>query len=349
MGQQATVQRLHTVDQTKKPLQQAKTPVLQLLRNHIRVKHLSYSTEQTYADWVRRFWLFHNIGKPQKRSLYDMGRAEVEAFLTHLALARKVSASTQNQAFNALLFLYRNVIPKDMDGINAVRAKQSRRLPCVLTRQEVSAILGNLHGTDWLMGSLLYGCGLRLTEVLRIRVKDIDFSQHTITVRCGKGNKDRIVPLPDVVSDPLQKHLERIKPFHIQDAKDKIPVSLLDGLDRKYPNIPYEWGWYWVFPARKRGIDPRSGKLKRHHLHETALQRSVKDAVRAAKVCKPAGCHTMRHSFATHLIEDGYDIRTIQELLGHKDVRTTQIYTHVMNRGVAVRSPLDRMVKEWQR
>lgn len=342
MLQQQAVQRLHTAPQQAEQKATPKTPVLELVKRHICVKHLSYSTEKTYCAWIREFWAFHQRGT--KRSLYDMGRPEVEAFLTHLAVQRRVSASTQNQAFNALLFLYRNVIPKDLDNINAVRAKQSRRLPTVLTQAEVKAVLANLHGEAWLMGSLLYGCGLRLTEVLRIRVKDVDFDRHSITVRQGKGDKDRIVPLPSVVAEPLKKHLIRIRKFQEQDAKDRIPVSLLDGLDRKYPNIPFEWGWFWVFPARKRATDSRDGKLKRHHLHETALQRTIKSAVRAAKICKPAGCHTFRHSFATHLIEDGVDIRTVQELLGHKDVRTTQIYTHVLNRGVATRSPLDRIL-----
>lgn len=341
MQQTAVVQRPLTDQRPGK--ERPKTPVLQLVRNHCRVKHLSYSTEKTYCGWIKSFFAYFN--ERAKRSLYDMGRAEVEQYLTHLAVDLRVSASTQNQAFNALLFLYRNVIPKDMGDINAVRAKRSRRLPTVLTRTEVAAILGKLHGTDWIMTALLYGCGLRLTEVLRIRVKDIDFDEkHAITVRCGKGDKDRIVPLPEVLLSPLQKHLARIRRFHEMDAKDRIPVSLFDGLDRKYPNIPYEWGWFWVFPARKRGIDPISNKLKRHHLHETALQKIVHSAVRAAGICKPAACHTFRHSFATHLIEDGYDIRTVQELLGHKDIRTTQIYTHVLNRGISIKSPLDRMV-----
>lgn len=339
MQQAATARTLHTAAQ---PQEQKKTSVLDLLRRHCRVKHLSHSTEKTYCEWIKRFWLHIGQGK---RSLYDMGRAEIEAYLTHLAVQRHVSASTQNQAFNALLFLYRHVIPKDLGEIDAIRAKKSRRLPVVLTQAEVKAILGKLHGEAWIMGTLLYGCGLRLMECLRLRVKDVDFEKCAITVRCGKGDKDRIVPLPEVTASALQKHLDRVKRFHAQDAKDHIPVSLLEGLERKYPNIPFEWGWYWIFPARKRGNDPRSGKLKRHHLHETALQRTVKEAVRAAKIIKPAGCHTFRHSFATHLIEEGVDIRTVQELLGHKDIRTTQVYTHVLNRGCAVKSPADRLLK----
>ncbi len=338
MQQTAAVQTQHTSNQQP---EQSKIPILDLLRRHCRVKHLSYSTEKTYCGWVKAFWHFHQ--KSGKRSLYDMGRPEVEEYLTDMAVRKHVSASTQNQAFNALLFLYRNVIPKDLGEIDAIRAKKSRRLPVVLTQAEVKAILGQLHGEAWLMGTLLYGCGMRLMEVLRLRVKDVDFDRHTITVRLGKGDKDRIVPLPDVTAGPLKKHLERVRKLQEIDAKDRIPVSLLEGIERKYPNIPFEWGWYWVFPARKRGIDPRSGKLKRHHLHETALQRNVKEAVRAANVIKPAGCHTFRHSFATHLIEDGHDIRTVQELLGHADVRTTQIYTHVMNRGCSVKSPMDRL------
>lgn len=334
------VQTLHTAE----PEQKKKIPILQLLRNHCRVKHLSYRTEQSYSGWVRRFFTFHNSKGKAPLSLYDMGRQEVEAFLTYLALDRNVSASTQNQAFNALLFLYKNVIPKDLGEIDAIRAKKSTRLPVVLSREEVRSILKYLSGQEWLMVSLLYGCGLRLMECLRLRIKDIDIEKLSIIVRCGKGDKDRVVMLPEVVVESLKRQMLKASDLHKQDAIDKIPVSLLDGLERKYPGIPYEWGWYWIFPARKRGIDPISKKLKRHHLHETALQRTVKQAVRRAKIIKPAGCHTFRHSFATHLIEDGVDIRTVQELLGHKDIRTTQIYTHVLNRGCSVKSPLDRLI-----
>lgn len=340
LRQDSSVQTLHSAE----PEQKKKIPILHLLKNHCRVKHLSYRTEQTYCGWVRRFFNFHNQKGRAPLSLYDMGRQEVEAFLTHLALDRNVSASTQNQAFNALIFLYKNVIPKDLGEIDAIRAKKSTRLPVVLSREEVRSILKCLSGQEWLMVSFLYGCGLRLMEVLRLRIKDIDTEKLSITVRCGKGDKDRIVMLPEVVIESLKRQMLKAADLHKQDTNDKIPVSLLDGLERKYPGIPYEWGWYWIFPARKRGIDPISKKLKRHHLHETALQRTVKQAVRRAKIIKPAGCHTFRHSFATHLIEDGVDIRTVQELLGHKDIRTTQIYTHVLNRGCSVKSPLDGLI-----
>jgi len=334
-------QTLHT--EGKQPGK--KIPVLDLMRNHCRVKHLSYRTEQTYCQWVRGFFRYHNKKSQTRKSLYDMGRPEIEQYLTYLAVDRKVSASTQNQAFNALLFLYRNVIPKDLGEIDAVRAKQSRRLPAVLSREEIKSVLNRLQGVEWLITTLLYGCGLRLMECMRLRVKDIDFSAHSITVRAGKGDKDRIVPLPEKIIDPLQRHLRKVAEIHKQDAKDRLPVSCIEpGLERKYPKIPYEWGWYWVFPARKRAEDPRTKKIKRHHLHETAIQRIVKAAIRKAGIIKHASCHTFRHSFATHLIEDNVDIRTVQELLGHKDIKTTQIYTHVLNRGVSTRSPLDRLI-----
>jgi integron integrase len=310
-----------------------------MLRNACRVKHLSYRTEQTYSHWLRRFSLFHN-----HRPLSAMGGPEITAFLTSLAVDRKVSAATQNQALNALVFFYKNVVPTDLGNIDAIRAHRSRRLPVVLTVTEVAAIMERLQGDDWLMAMLLYGCGLRLTECLRLRVKDVDFDRMTITVRCGKGDKDRQVMLPEVVREPLRRHILGIEALHRQDRAAKIPVSLIpESLERKYPLTPFSWGWFWVFPARKRAVDPVSGKIKRHHLHETALQKIVKEAVRAAKIVKPCGCHTLRHCFATHLLESGADIRTVQELLGHASVITTQIYTHVTRTGCGTMSPADRL------
>jgi integron integrase len=332
MSDEPPLQPLHTATGPR-----PEPKAIQMVRNACRVRHLSYRTEQSYCHWLKRFSLFHH-----RRPLSQMGRPEIEAFLTHLAVDRQVAASTQNQAFNALLFFYTRVLPTDLGQIDAIRAKKPKRLPEVFTRSEVAAIMASLHGTDWLMGMLLYGCGLRLTECLRLRIKDVDFARHAITVRMGKGDKDRMVPLPDAVALPLRKHLDKVADLHRQDAADRTPVSLIpDGLARKYPGVPHEWAWFWVFPARKRAIDPRTGEIKRHHLHETALQRAVKTAIRKAGIAKHGGCHTLRHSFATHLLEAGYDIRTVQELLGHASVTTTQIYTHVISRACAVKSPAD--------
>ena len=333
--QQAAQKQTQHLGLVEKP----KSKLLDIVRNHCRLQHKSYRTEKTYCDWIKRFFLFNG-----KQSLALAGKEEIEKFLTYLAVERKVSASTQNQAFNALIFLYKYVIPKELGEINAMRAQRSKRLPVFFTQDEVQAILKQLRGTEWLMTALLYGCGLRLMECLRLRVKEIDFVMKTITVRCGKGDKDRVVTLPDSVIEPVKKQLDSIKWLHERDRQDRIPVSCLEGLERKYPNIPYEWGWFWVFPARKRAIDPISRQIKRHHLHETALQRIVKIAIRKAGIIKLAGCHTFRHSFATHLLQAGTDIRTIQELLGHKHLETTQIYTHVLNRGCSVKSPMDRLI-----
>ena len=273
-----------------------------------------------------------------------MGSPEIEAFLTHLAVKENVAASTQNQALAALLFLYREVLNKDLDGpIDAMRAKRPKRLPTVLTKEEVSKVIGFLSGTNQLMVKLLYGSGLRLMECVRLRVKDVDFAQRQIIVRDGKGMKDRVTMLPDVLIPPLQEHLRHVKRIHDDDlAKGYGSVYLPFALERKYPNANREWIWQYVFPAYKRSTDPRSGAIRRHHIHESGLQKAVKRAAKLAGINKRVTCHTFRHSFATHLLENGYDIRTVQELLGHKDVRTTMIYTHVLKRGgLAVRSPLD--------
>ncbi|TKB78658.1 MAG: integron integrase [Nitrospira sp.] len=267
-------------------------------------------------------------------------------FLSSLASDRRVSASTQNQALNAILFLFRDVLGKEIGYVNGVvRAKRPKRLPVVLAKEEVRLILARLRGTEWIMAMLLYGAGLRLMECLRLRVKDIDFRGNEICVRAGTGDKDRVTMLPAAVKEPLRRHLDQVKQQYEADVgKGYDGVSLPHALARKYPNAAKEWGWQWVFPASKLYQDRQSGEQKRHHLHESVLQRAVKEAVREAGIAKPASCHTFRHSFATHLLEDRYDIRTIQELLGHKDVSTTMIYTHVLNRGGhGVDSPADRL------
>jgi len=317
----------------------SKSPFLKSVRDLIRVKHLSLRTEEAYLGWIRRFILFHDKRHPQ-----EMGAAEVQAFLTHLAVEGNVAAATQNQAFAALLFLYREVLQKSLGTIeNVVRAKLPKRLPNVLTKDEVIRLLAFLRGEEWLVANLLYGAGLRLTEALRLRVKDLDFGYKQIVVRDGKGAKDRVSILPEKLVAPLQEHLVRVRLLQAEDLRLGFgEVYLPFALERKYPNANREWIWQYIFPAARRSIDPRSGKERRHHLSESVIQRAVKIAVSQTNVAKKASPHSLRHSFATHLLENGYDIRTLQELLGHKDVRTTQIYTHVINRGgLGVRSPLD--------
>lgn len=312
--------------------------LLDLVHNYCRVKHMSPRTEKSYIHWIKRYIHFHNVKHPKL-----MGTREVEAFLTHLALERNVSASTQNQALNALVFLYDKILLSTIGDLNAARAKKSKRLPVILSREEVVAIFENLSGQYWLIAGLLYGSGLRLMEALQLRVYDVDFSTSVITVRGGKGDKDRRVMLPDSLAGPLMHHLSEVQKIHRSDLSNGYgSVALPCGLERKYPNAKREFGWQWVFPATKRYQCRTTGEYRRHHLHETAVQRKVREAAKAAKIQKLVGCHTFRHAFATHLLEDGYDIRTLQELLGRKDVRTTMIYTHVMNKGVAIRSPLDR-------
>jgi integron integrase len=317
----------------------AKSRLLDQVRDKIRLKHYSLRTEQAYVDWIRRFILFHG-----KRHPALLGKTEVEAFLTHLAVNRQVAANTQNQAMSALLFLYQEVLGQTLEWLdNVERAKRPARLPVVLTRVEVQSVLTHLEGRYWLMASLLYGAGLRLMECARLRVKDVDFAMHQITVRDGKGGKDRVTMLPDALIEPLKTHLEKVKAIHEKDlAAGFGDVYLPFALARKYPRAGREWAWQYVFPAATRSLDPRSGSERRHHVDEQNLQRAVKAAVREAGITKPATPHTLRHSFATHLLQSGYDIRTVQELLGHKDVSTTMIYTHVLNRGgKGVCSPLD--------
>lgn len=316
-----------------------KPKLLDRVRDAIRFKHYSIRTEQAYVDWIRRYILFHG-----KRHPAEMAEAEVTEFLTHLAREGKVAASTQNQALSALLFLYKEVLREEIGWLEGVeRAKKPSRLPVVLSVKEARMILGHLNGPPRLMASLLYGSGLRLMECVRLRVKDVDFAYAQITVRDAKGGKDRVTMLPLELVDHLQRHLVRVKAQHEQDLEDGHgKVFLPHALDRKYPNAEGEWAWQYVFPSSRLAIDPRSGKKRRHHVAEGILQNAVKIAVRKSGLSKPASCHTFRHSFATHLLENGYDIRTVQELLGHKDVSTTMIYTHVLNKpGLGVKSPLD--------
>ena len=318
----------------------AKPRLLDQMRDRLRTLHYSLRTEQQYLFWVRRFVLFSGRQHPA-----TMGATEVEAFLTHLAVDRKVSASTQNQALAAILFLYTRVLELQLpwlDGI--VRAKKSRHLPVVLTPAEVRALLAQLRDQYWLIASILYGGGLRLNEALQLRVKDLQFDYRQFIVRNGKGGKDRVTIMPDALIGPLQQHLVRIRALHdLAMAKGYGGVELPCALARKYPTADVEWGWQYVFPAEQPSRDPHSGAWRRHHVFDDTVQRHVRAAVKAAGIDKPASCHTFRHCFATHLLERGYDIRTVQELLGHKDVKTTQIYTHVMRKGAnAVQSPLDR-------
>ncbi len=314
--------------------------LLDRVREVIRARHYSIRTEKSYVGWIRRFILYHNKQHPK-----DLSAIHIQQFLTHLAVDERVASSTQNQALNALVFLYKQVLKIQLEAIeDVVRAKKPQKVPVVLSRDEVGHLLASLNGTPWLMASLLYGSGLRLMDCLRLRVSDIDFDYKQITVRCGKGAKDRRTMMPDVVFEPLKTQVAHVKQIHRADVADGFGrVYLPAALERKYPNADRQLGWQYLFPASKRSVDPRSGRTMRHHVSESVLQGAVKKAVRIAGLEKPATCHTLRHSFATHLLEDGYDIRTVQELLGHKDVRTTMIYTHVLNRGgQAVRSPLDR-------
>jgi len=305
----------------------------------LRARHYSRRTEQAYCLWVRRFIRFHGIRHPA-----DMAEPEINAFLTHLAIDRRASASTQTQALSALLFLYRHVLGREVGELtDLVRARTSRRLPVVLTRDEVRTVLSELDGDRWLMASLMYGAGLRLMECLRLRVLDLEFTRGEIGVRDGKGGKDRITMLPRTLTPALESQLTAARAIHRRDLADGWGrVELPGALARKYPNAPADWRWQWVFPQARRWTNPQLGEQGRHHVHETIMQRAMKEAVSRAGIAKHASCHTLRHSFATHLLEAGYDIRTIQELLGHRDVSTTMIYTHVLNRGgQGVRSPID--------
>ena len=319
-----------------------KVKLLDSVRQVIRLKHYSYRTEQSYVGWIRRYILYHRKRHPQ-----DMGKAEVEEFLNHLAMERNVAASTQNQALNALLFLYKEVLDQPLPNIDSIRAKKPKRLPVVLTRSEVEAVLKHLSGVTLLIVQLLYGGGLRVNECLRLRVKDVDFGQQLLIIRDGKGKKDRTTTLPEIVVEKLKTHLMNVKAQHHRDLQDGYgQVDLPYALARKYPSANKSWGWQYVFPSKTLSKNPQADEelLYRHHLHPSSVQKAVKDAVKKAGIVKHVTPHTFRHSFATHLLESGYDIRTIQELLGHKDVKTTMIYTHVANRGIlGVRSPLDEL------
>jgi integron integrase len=319
-------------------MEAAPKKLLDQVRDAIRLKHYSIRTEQAYVNWIKRYIHFHNVRHPA-----EMGAPQVQAFLTHLAAEENVAASTQNQALSALLFLYQEVLHQDLGPIDAMRAKKPKRLPSVLTKEEMHRVLDHLSGTHLLMAKLLYGSGLRLMECLRLRVKDLDFAQHQIFVRDGKGEKDRVTMLPESLVSPIQDHLRIVKRTHDEDlAKGYGAVYLPYALERKYPNAEREWIWQYVFPANRLSVDPRSNIVRRHHIHESSLQKAVRTAAQATGIPKRISPHIFRHSFATHLLEAHYDIRTVQELLGHKDVKTTMIYTHVLNRGgLAVRSPLD--------
>jgi integron integrase len=326
--------QMQPTDVSSKP-----SKLLDQVRGKIRLKHYSLRTEQAYTDWVKRFILHHG-----KRHPAEMGAAEVEQFLTYLAVQGKVSASTQNQAKSALLFLYKEVLAVELPWLdNVAQAKTSRRLPVVLNRDEVQAVLSRLSGTHWLIASLLYGTGMRILEGLRLRVTDIDFKRREILIRDGKGFKDRVTMLPLTLVTPLQAHLTKVRTQFDNDlAQGVADVYLPFALARKYPYAAKEWLWQYVFPSANMSVDPASGARRRHHIAEQNIQRAMKQAVRDADLTKPASPHTLRHSFATHLLEGGYDIRTVQELLGHKDVNTTMIYTHVLNKGgKGVASPLD--------
>jgi integron integrase len=322
------------------PAESARTPkLLERVHHAITRKHYSRRTEESYVHWIKRFIIFHG-----KRHPLSMAEPEVTAFLNHLAVDRKVAAATQNQALSALLFLYEEVLEHKLAWLERLdRVKRPARLPVVLTMEEAARVIAQLEGTKWLMASLLYGSGLRLMECLRLRVKDVDFAYAQILVRDGKGQKDRVTMLPARVCAPLQAHLVRVKRLHELDLAHGFGEAHLPyALKRKYPRAGFEWGWQYVFPSIRRSRHPEDGVIRRHHIDEKVLQRAVKEAARRCGVIKPVSCHAFRHSFATHLLENGYDIRTVQELLGHSDVSTTMIYTHVLNKGGrGVRSPLD--------
>jgi len=320
-----------------------KSNLLLQVKESLRAKHYSYRTEQAYLQWIKRYILFNNKQHPA-----DLNSNHIQRYLSNLANHHNVAASTQNQARAAIMFLYREVLDQEkiLDSESIDHANKPKKLPTVFSREEARKVLNHLSGTKWLMASLLYGSGLRLSECIRLRVKDIDFDFSQILVRDGKGMKDRVTILPDSLKKPLHRQIDRIKTRLESDLSNDVHgVSLPDALAEKYPNAPTELGWQYLFPSRDVSRDPRSGKMLRHHISDSSLQRSVKQAIKRAGVNKAASCHTFRHSFATHLLENGYDIRTVQELLGHADVRTTMIYTHIVKKGgKAVQSPLDMAV-----
>ncbi len=305
----------------------------------LRLRHRSYRTEKTYLSWLKRFKEFVTSKHPN-----ELTGEDVQNFLTYLAIEKKISSSTQNQALNAILFVFKHVLKKDISHhIDSIRARQNRRLPVVLTKREIKLILDKMSGDAKLMAMLMYGCGLRVSECIRLRVKDIDLEQGIVVIRSGKGDKDRITILPESLKEALIDHMEEIRNIYEEDRKNNIEgVYLPNALSRKYPRANKEWGWFWLFPSRSLSVDPKSKVIRRHHIHTSTIQRAFNRAVREAKITKQATLHSLRHSFATHLIEDGYDIRTVQELLGHKHIQTTMIYTHVARRNIlGVKSPLD--------
>ena len=313
--------------------------LLDQVRFEIRTRHYSIRTEDSYITWIKRFILFNNKKHPAQ-----MGEEEINNYMKFLAVKVKVTSSTQRQALCAILFLYKHVLKLKLENLeNIIRAKRSEKIPTVFSKEEVKSILARIDGTKWIIASLLYGSGLRLMECVRLRVKDLDFHYNQIVVRDGKGKKDRITPLPDRLKKPLQVHLAKIKLIHKNDLSEGYgEVYLPFALERKYRNANKEWLWQYVFPSKRLSVDPRSGIKRRHHMDEAVIQRCVKQAIKKAGIHKQGSCHTLRHSFATHLLENGYDIRTVQELLGHNDVRTTMIYTHVLNKGgMGVKSPID--------
>jgi integron integrase len=327
--------------------QRRRPPLIEQLRQTLRSKHYSRRTEQSYCGWVKRFLRFHRMRHPGQ-----MGEAEVNAFLSHLALRKKVSASTQNQALGAILFLFKRVLGKEVGNMgDVIRARRPKHLPVVMTRDEVASVLDHLEGQVWLMCSLMYGAGLRLTECLELRVQDIDFGANQIVVRSGKGFKDRVTVLPQTVKSGLIDHLRKVRGVHERDLRDGYGRARLPyALAKKYPRADREWRWQFVFPQRHRWVNRQTGEQGRHHVDESIVQKVLKAAVAQTDLTKRVSCHVLRHSFATHLLEDGYDIRTVQELLGHKDVRTTMVYTHVLNRGgKGVRSPMDSIQLEQTR
>ncbi len=310
------------------------------MREILRLKHRSYSTEKTYITWLRSF-----KGFVQSRDPSSIEGRDLQDFLSYLAVEKKISPSTQNQALNAIVFLFRYILEKDIQNeLSAVRAKQRRRLPVVLTVKEVKIIFDHMTGLQRLMAMLIYGCGLRLQECITLRIKDVDLDQNIIIIRSGKGDKDRRTVLPESLKDDLIRHIEEVKDIYDKDRKEKINgVQLPGALEKKYPNAGKEWGWFWLFPSKSISVDPRTLIVRRHHCHPTSLQKAFKKALGKTGIAKHASVHTLRHSFATHLLENGYDVRTIQELLGHTNLQTTMIYTHVASRNIlGVRSPLDR-------
>jgi len=316
-----------------------KPKLLDQVRAAIRTRHYSPRTEESYIYWIKKYIFFHNKQHPA-----EMRENEINAFLSHLATKEKVAASTQNQALCAIVFLYKHVLKIELGNFgNITWAKKPKKIPVVFTKEEAKAVIDQLKGTNWIIASLLYGSGLRLNECLQLRIQDIDFKYNQITVRNAKGDQDRVTMLPEKVKLPLQEHLKKVKKIHEKDLRDGFgSVYLPYALERKYPNANKAWGWQFVFPATRISTDPRTGIRRRHHLYETVIQKAVKRAIQKAGMTKHASCHTFRHSFATHLLERGHDIRTVQELLGHKHVETTQIYTHVLNKGgLGVKSPVD--------